>query len=86
MALTTILFLFGKFVWIPEHNDSNQFIFMSFAKFQWFWTFRAKHLCDNLFLSSKNFTFFKIQRTVSLAFPVTRHAGEGVQYYPDPAP
>lgn len=25
-TLTTILFLFEKLVWIPEHNDSYQFI------------------------------------------------------------
>lgn len=57
-TLTTISLLFEKLVWIPEHNDRNQFIFMSLAKFQWSWTFRAKHLCDNLFLSSKSFTFW----------------------------
>lgn len=85
-TVTTISFLFEKLVWIPEHNDRNQFIFMSLAKFQWSWTFRAKHLCDNLFLSSKSFTYFKIQRMVSLAFPVTHFAGKGVQYYPGPAP
>lgn len=72
-TLTTILFLFEKLVWIPEDSDSKQFIFMSFAKFQWSWTFRAKHLCDNLFLSPKSSTFFAIQRTVSQAFPVTQH-------------
>lgn len=35
MLLPLFLFLFEKLVWILEHTGSNQFIFMSFAKFQW---------------------------------------------------
>lgn len=31
-TLTTVLFLFEKLVWIPEHNDSNLFVLMSFCK------------------------------------------------------
>lgn len=76
-TLTTILFLFEKLVWIPEHNDSNLFILMSFPTFKWSSTFRAKHLHDTLSLLRKSLNI--TPNVIWLAFPAPLHAGEWVQ-------